>query len=114
MKSYIAHEIIGGYYEKTTRVFVDKRLDSMPNAQCGVILHSDGAVDFISYTTLVCTIDAQGWLECTGTYSQTTRKQIGRFLLEYAPNLNYQDAKFCYENSVKMNIHTGEIADLPK
>ena len=113
MNSYIAHEIIGGYYEKTTRVFVDKKLESMPNAQCGVILHSDGAVDFISYTTLVCKIDAQGWLECTCTYSQTTRKQIGRFLREYAPNLSYQDAKFCYEHNVRMNINTGEIADMP-
>lgn len=113
MKSYIAHESCG-YFERTVRVFVDKKLDSMPNAQCGVILHSDGAVDFYSYSTLVCKIDAQGWLECTGTYSQTTRKQIGRFLREYAPNLSYQDAKFCYEHSVKMNIHTGEIVDLPR
>ena len=111
MKSYIAHESCG-YFERTVRVFVDKKLDSMPYAQCGVILNSDGSVKFFSYSTLVCIIDAQGWLECTGTYSNTTRKQIGRFLREYAPNLSYHDAKFCYEHSVKMNIHTGEIADL--
>lgn len=112
MKSYIAHES-RGYFERTVRVFVDKKLDSMPYAQCGVILRSGGAVDFYSYSTLVCRIDSQGWLECTGTYSATTRKQIGRFLSEYAPNLSYHDAKRCYEQGFKMNIYTGEIKDLP-
>lgn len=32
-------------------------------------------------------------VECTGTYSQTTRKQIGWFLKEYMPHLNYFDMK---------------------
>ena len=32
-------------------------------------------------------------IECTGTYSQTTRKQIGYFLKEYFPQLNYYDMK---------------------
>ena len=111
MKSYIAHESCG-YFERTVRVFVDKKLKSMPYAQCGVIIRDDGAVDFYSYSTLVCTIDALGWLTCTGTYSQTTRKQIGRFLREYAPGIYYLDAKYCAENHVKMNIHTRELADL--
>lgn len=94
-------------------VHVDARLKYMPNAQCGVIRSADGTIHFISYTTRVCSIDPEGWLECTGTYTPTTRKQIGRFLSEYAPNLCYQDAKFCYENSVRININTGEFADLP-
>ena len=94
-------------------VHVDARLKNMPNAQCGVIRSGDGSIHFISYTTRVITIDAQGWLECTGTYSPTTRKQIGRFLSEYAPNLCYYDAKYCYEHNVRMNINTGEIVDLP-
>ena len=32
-------------------------------------------------------------IECTGTYSPTTRKQIGWFLKEYFPQLNYFDMK---------------------
>ena len=94
-------------------VKVDARLKKMPSAQCGVIFAEDGTIHFISYTTLVCSIDPEGWLECTGTYSPTTRKQIGRFLSEYEPNLCYYDAKYCHENNVRMNINTGEIVDLP-
>lgn len=109
---YKAHEIIGGYYEKETMVEVDARLKLMPNAQCGVRFDGKGGIDFISYTTLVITIDPQGWLTCTGTYSQTTRKQIGKFLSEYAPNLSYYDVKNCYENNKIMNIYTREEADL--
>lgn len=91
---------------------VDARLKSMPNAQCGVRFDEHGGIDFMSYRTLVITIDPQGWLTCTGTYSPTTRKQIGRFLSEYAPNITYQDAKYCYEANKAMNIYTREEADL--
>lgn len=94
-------------------VNVDAKLRLMPAAQCGVRWTKDGTIQFISYTTLVCTIDPEGWLTCTGTYSPTTRKQIGRFLSEYAPNLCYYDAKYCYEHNVRMNINTGEIVDMP-
>lgn len=91
---------------------VDARLKSMPNAQCGVRFDEHGGIDFMSYRTLVITIDPQGWLTCTGTYSPTTRKQIGRFLSEYAPNINYQDVKRCYELHKTINIYTREEADL--
>lgn len=108
---YKAREVFG-YYEKIVEVEVDARLKSMPNAQCGVRFDAHGGIDFVSYSTTVITIDPMGWLTCTGTYSQTTRKQIGRFLSEYAPNITYQDAKRCYEDNKTINIHTGEIADL--
>lgn len=111
MTSYIAHEVIGGYYCKDSRQFVDKRLAYQPSAQAGVIIDDNG-IHLISYTTLVCTINKNGYLSCTGTYSQTTRRHIGSFLKEYAPNLCYYDAKRCYEKGEKINIHTGEILPL--
>ena len=98
-------------YDGTT-VEVDARLKSMPNAQCGVIFDEYNAIHFISYRTPVINIDPMGWLTCTGTYSATTRKQIGRFLSEYAPNITYQNVKNCYEDNKTINIYTGEIADL--
>ena len=110
MTSYIAHEQIG-YFYKESRQYVDKRLAYQPCAQAGVVIDNKG-IHLISYTTLVCTIDPNGWLSCTGTYSATTRRHIGNFLKEYAPNMNYYNAKACYENSHKINIHTGEIVDL--
>ena len=74
-----------------------KKLKYMPYAQCGVSVCDDGTVTFISYVTPVIYItrDENGdrLIECTGTYSPTTRKQIGRFLKEYAPDLCYADMK---------------------
>ena len=104
--------IVNGYYEHTEVVHVDARLKSMPHAQCGVRFDKHGGIDFVSYSTSVISIDPMGWLTCTGTYSQSTRKQIGRFLSEYAPNISYQDAKRCYELNKTINIHTREEADL--
>ena len=102
-------KIIDGYFEKT--VTYDKRLSHMPYASAGVVFNDNGT-HLVSYTTLVCSIDNNGFLSCTGTYSATTRKHIGAFLKEYAPNLCYQDAKKCYEKSIAMNIHTGEIVEI--
>lgn len=53
-------------------------------------------IDFISYTTRVITIiveNGKRFIECTGTYSRTTAKQITYFLREYAPDLSLQDMK---------------------
>ena len=102
-----------GYYAPDVEVEVDTKLKSMPYAQCGVRFDAHGGIEFISYNTSVITIDPMGWLTCTGTYSQTTRKQIGRFLSEYTANITYQDAKRCYELNKTINIYTREEADLP-
>lgn len=88
-----------------------KKLTRMPYAQAHVVI--DNNIALVSYDTTVCVIDPDGWLTCTGTYSQTTRRHISNFIKEYAPNLSYYDAKFCYEHSFAMNIHTGEIMELP-
>ena len=106
----IKRKVTNGYSSVT--VYYDCALCEMPYAQCGVNIHKDGRIDFISYTTLVITIDADGWLEITGTYSQTTRKQIGHFLHEYVPNLCYQDVKMFYEQELLYNIRTGEVKPL--
>ena len=93
-------------YTKVTMTY-DRALRDMPYAQCGVIIANDGTIHFISYTTRVISITPDGWLECTGIYSPTTRKQIGRFLCEYAPLLNYQHAKTAYILDTRINIYTG-------
>lgn len=71
------------------------RLKNHPYAQCGVI-RDNSDITFISYATAVIRIsfvDGVRHIECTGTYSATTRKQIGYFLKEYAPDLCYHDMK---------------------
>lgn len=87
-------------------------------ANCCVSVYSkDGrvtCVSLLSYATDVCGIyldeDDDEWrVYCTGTYSQTTRKQIGWFARElcyaYAPcNLSYYDFKTIYESAIDSSL----------
>ena len=88
-----------------------RKLKGMPYAQAKVIIDEYGAITLVSYTTEVITIDPQGWLTCTGTYSQTTRKHISSFMKEYT-KLTYQHAKDAFLNNYTLNIYTGEIEHL--
>lgn len=72
------------------------KLREHKSSQCHVIVHADNSVEFISYTTKVIEIiykAGKRLVKCTGLYSATTRRQIGWFLREYAPDLNYYDIK---------------------
>lgn len=72
-----------------------KRLENHKYAQCYVLTEGD-CITFVSYSTAVIFItnrNGRRFVECTGTYSATTRKQIGYFLKEYAPDLHYYDMK---------------------
>ena len=86
----IKRTVKNGYY--MTTMYFDAVLKDHPSSQCGVIF-DNGVVHFYSYSTRVISIYPNGEMECTGTYSQTTRKQIGWFLKEYAPHLSYYDMK---------------------
>ena len=97
-----------GYFTKT--VNYEKNLAYCPYGSAGIIFNDNGT-HLISYTTTVCSIDKNGFLSCTGTYSATTRKHIAAFLKEYAPNMCYHDAKKAYENNYAINIYTGEIVN---
>lgn len=93
---------------------MEKSLNTMPYASAHVETRSDGTMDLISYRTLVVHVDAEGWLECTGLYSATTRKHIGAFMRSEVSklsghDLSYYTAKRCYENGEKINIYTGEV-----
>lgn len=70
------------------------RLKGHASAQCHVV--KGDRLDFISYTTRVISIwweNGKRYVECTGTYSATTKKQIGWFLQEYVHDLSYYDMK---------------------
>lgn len=72
-----------------------RKLRDHKYCQCHVEDIENG-VCFVSYNTPVIFMtheNGQRKMECTGTYSQTTRKQIGYFLKEYAPDLCYYDMK---------------------
>ena len=99
-------KIVDGYFVKT--VNYEKRLAYCPYGSAGTVKNANG-IHLISYTTLVCSIDNNGYLTCTGTYSATTRKHIGAFLKEYAPKLSYHNAKHAYENGYAIHIENGDI-----
>lgn len=70
-----------------------KRLANHKHANCYILQEGDVTI-FVSYTTAVIFLNKEaGTIECTGTYSPTTRKQIGYFLKEYYPSLGYHDMK---------------------
>lgn len=94
-----------GYY--TRKVWFDKALKFAPYAQCGVNF-VNGATVFMSYVTPVIIIN-DNVLHCTGTYSRTTIKQIGCFLKEYAPALDYYSVKAIAGTNTGINILTGEL-----
>lgn len=75
---------------------ISKRLRDHASASCKVVINEGESINLISYTTRVITIYHEGgkrFVECTGTYSATTRKHISWFLREYAPDLSYYDMK---------------------
>ena len=90
------------------------KLASHQYAKCCVsVYREDGrvtSVSLVSYSTDVCGIyldevDGAWHLYCTGTYSQTTRKQIGWFARElcyaYAPcEIDYYGFKAIYESDI--------------
>lgn len=72
-----------------------KNLKDHKYCQCHVEIEENRIV-FVSYTTAVIFIiyrDGKRFIECTGTYSATTRKQIGYFCREYLPEYCYYDMK---------------------
>lgn len=93
-------------------MFTTSRIADHPYAQACIRRYTNGAIDFISYRTTVIEITADGWMKCNGTYSQTTRKQIGWFLRECVPYLSYYTAKQLYTDRMMMNIYTGEVRPL--
>ena len=85
-----------------------KKFNSHPYANCGVN-ETENSITLQSYSTIVATIDNDGWLTIYGLYSATTKRHIGWFVKEFA-NLTYQTAKRLYTDGYRYNINTGEIA----
>ena len=74
------------------------KLKNHPYCNCYVLKDND-IIKLVSYITEVIIAvrnpkNKNEWfLKCTGTYSQTTRKQISWFLREYFPKIDYFDMK---------------------
>ena len=93
-------------------MFTTSRIADHPYAQASIRRYTNGAIDFISYRTTVIQITSDGWMKCHGTYSQTTRKQIGWFLRECGNGFSYHTAKQLYTDRMELNIYTGEVRPL--
>ena len=90
---------------------MEKNLSAMPYAQAKVIIMDNGNIILRSYYTDAAMIRSDGWLAINGLYSATTRKHIGAFVKEYA-NISYQLAKQLYNDKMRYNIYTGEVAPI--
>ena len=85
-----------------------KNLKDHKSAHAYVRIGDDGRITLVSYWTEVIRIDANGWIECTGTYSATTIRHIGWFMKEYT-NKDYYFAKELFEKGIRYNLKTGEV-----
>ena len=95
----------------TKNVYRDRPLAYCPHGSCGVI-ETENALYLKSYTTFVIKYDKKrNTLQCSGTYSATTRKHIGAFLKEYFPTVSYYTMKQCYLDNKAYHPTTGEILD---
>lgn len=94
----------------------DRILSLMPYAQAGVMVEDDRII-LISYTTPVIFlwVDKRGHrcMDCSGTYSATTRKHIGAFLREYCPEVCYYDAKRAFKAQGTFDIDERVIYPYP-
>jgi hypothetical protein len=89
------------------------KLKNHPHAKCHVV-KDEKFIKFISYeTTVIYGVKFVNYenkerysLWCYGTFSNTTRKQIGYFLNEYFPKLNYQDMKYIFEHDTQLMCDT--------
>lgn len=90
-----------------------RALKEHKSANCRVVIDDNGSIEFISYNTPIIKIE-ENELIVTGTYSQTTRRQIGWFLAEYLPSLNYYDLKKLVNKKVKFDILKKEFKEFTK
>ena len=89
-----------------------KVLKEMPYAQAKVITTPDNNIMLQSYSTIVATIDNEGWLTIYGLYSMTTRKHLKAFCKEYCGFDMFSTIKMLANDKMRMNIHTGEILSM--
>ena len=124
-KTYTAH-CQSGYYGYDRKVHVDMPIRGHEYSQCGWNREThperdEMVIQFVSYETIVVEIVGKNstakedWLHCYGTFSQTTRKQMGWFMREMAQRYGYcadlctyQQCKDCYEKDYEINLFTGE------
>ena len=95
MTTYTAHEILGGLYEKTVRMTVDRRLRYAPYSQAGwrerKLGARESALEMYSYSSLIFTakFDDTGVAEISTrdadaaiNYSRTTSRQVSAAMRE--------------------------------
>ena len=98
-------------------VNVERRLKGHPAAQCGII-HADDdkrTILFVSYETIVCEIDKDGFFHLNGIFSRTTSKQISWFLSEWCHDYSHRrdlcDYTFLrkqWEKGLDVNLWNGD------
>jgi hypothetical protein len=72
---------------------------------------NDGSLILWSYATMVIKVDREGWLHCSGLYSQTTARHIRTFLANFAPDLLWESLIDSIIYGYAVNIHSNKYSD---
>ena len=110
---YMAHCMNGGFqFDRMVRV--DRGLKDHSYSQCGIIRTEDSIL-FVSYETIVCEIDNNGYFNLRGEFSTTTSKQISWFLREWAHDYShrydlcsYSFLRNKYRKGIDVNLWNGD------
>ena len=70
------------------------------------VLIRENGVALVNNNIITLHIDRDGWLTC---YSLPLEKQVKNFLLRYAPMVNFNMVKCCYEDDMTLDVNTGEV-----
>lgn len=86
-----------------------KRFEGHEHAAAKINYYENGSFELVSYSTIVATVDKNGWLHVNGLYSRTTIKHLSWFMKMCGSS--YQTAKQLLTDNMDMNIYTGEVVD---
>lgn len=85
------------------------KFEGHEKAQAQVLYYDDNSMALRSYSTIVATVDSEGWLHVNGLYSPTTIKHLGWFARML--NTSYHTMKTLLLDNKDMNLVTGEVRD---
>ena len=85
------------------------KFEGHEKAQAQVLYYDDNSMALRSYSTIVATVDSEGWLHVNGLYSPTTIKYLGWFARML--NTSYRTMKTLLLDNKDMNLVTGEVRD---
>lgn len=97
-------------FKKRERTYDGGTKYSNSTGSMTIYQYRDGSTRLYSYGTLVLKTSRDGYIICTGTYSNTTRRHINTYLANFADGLTLNDLKDIIGTPYAINTKTKRYA----